>query len=311
MIDRLIEVDTHAIRSAKGVAGILREARHQAHGLREFRFEIAIDFQGLLKSAAIAKVSGAKRRWGFTRRALREPAGRILLTDTVPASPHSHVTMKSLELARGVLPFLASDAPIEYPVFTDERDRAEASNIAAAAGGSFAILNPGGGFVTKLWHAEKFGRLADRLWDELGIVSLVAAGPDGTELADRVIAASHSGKASIIQTGLKSFYELTKLASVYVGGDTGPTHVAIAAGAPVVGIYGPTEWWRNGSLNPADICVERTDIGCRINCYRRTCGKWICMDIDVETVLASVKLRMEARKSDPGISFSGRSVELV
>jgi len=81
-----------------------------------------------------------------------------------------------------------------------------------------------------------------------------------------------------------------------VGGDTGPTHIAIAAGAPIVGIFGPTEWWRNGSLDDSDICVERTDIGCRVNCHRRTCSNWICMDIDVEIVLAGIKKRLASER---------------
>jgi len=69
--------------------------------------------------------------------------------------------------------------------------------------------------------------------------------------------------------------------------------LAIAAGAPVVGIFGPTEWWRNGSPATGDICVERSDIACRIDCHRRTCNNWICMDINVETVFEAVRRRLE------------------
>jgi ADP-heptose:LPS heptosyltransferase len=85
---------------------------------------------------------------------------------------------------------------------------------------------------------------------------------------------------------------LAKRAKIYVGGDTGPTHLAVAANAPVVGIFGPTEWWRNGSPNPQDICVERSDINCRVDCHRRTCSNWICMDISVETVFDAVQKRL-------------------
>jgi ADP-heptose:LPS heptosyltransferase len=92
---------------------------------------------------------------------------------------------------------------------------------------------------------------------------------------------------------LKGFYELARRARVYVGGDTGPTHLAIAAGTPVVGLFGPTEWWRNGSPRAADICVERNDIDCRVDCHRRACAKWICMDIEVRTVLNAVSARLE------------------
>ena len=103
-----------------------------------------------------------------------------------------------------------------------------------------------------------------------------------------MLQASQSGKARAVSLSLKGFYELAKRAQVYVGGDTGPTHLAIAAGTPIVGLFGPTEWWRNGSLRAADICVERVDIDCRTDCHRRACSKWICMDIEVERVLQAV-----------------------
>ena len=87
---------------------------------------------------------------------------------------------------------------------------------------------------------------------------------------------------------------LAQKAKVYVGGDTGPTHIAVPAGAPIVGMFGPTEWWRNGSPYPEDICVERTDIDCRVDCHRRACSNWICMDIEVERVLNAVMRRIGA-----------------
>ena len=153
--------------------------------------------------------------------------------------------------------------------------------------------------MTKLWHAEKYGRLADLLWENYGLASIVATGPGERELSQIVIAASRSGKIMAAQPTLKGFYELARSARVYVGGDTGPTHLAVAAGAPVVGIFGPTEWWRNGSPNPDDINVGREDIACRIDCHRRTCSNWICMDISVETVFQAVKSRLrETLKGD-------------
>jgi ADP-heptose:LPS heptosyltransferase len=146
-------------------------------------------------------------------------------------------------------------------------------------------LNPGGGWPTKLWSAERFGTLADELWTHHGLTSLVTYGPGERALAEAVLGASRSGHALAVSPSLKGFYALAKHASLYVGGDTGPTHLAVAAGTPVAGLFGPTEWWRNGSPRPEDICIERNDIGCRTDCHRRSCSQWICMDISVEQVL--------------------------
>ncbi len=294
MIDNLIEVDTHSMRGRRMIRGMLPSAGRQLKTLRKFKFDLSLDFQGLLKSAMIAKLSGAKRRWGYSRAALREPASRLLLTNAVAVPERTHIIKKGLTLAHGALNVAVPNEDFEFPISTSVEHEAEAEAIIALAGGGrFAVLNPAGGWVTKLWHAEKFGALADRLWEEKGLVSIVATGPKETELAEKVASNSRSGKLILTQPSLKGFYELAKRAEVYVGGDTGPTHIAVAAGAPVVGLFGPTEWWRNGSPNPDDICVERTDIGCRVDCHRRTCSKWICMDSDVETVLAAVSERLQ------------------
>jgi lipopolysaccharide heptosyltransferase I len=293
-VDQLFEIDTRRWRSGMKAGQILTEVGKELGGLRRAGFDTAIDFQGLLKSAAIAKASGASERWGFSRKELREPASRLLLNHTVKVPPRSHVINKNLMLARGAFP-IPDDGKIEFAIATGAEHRAEAAAIAERAGGRFAILNPAGGWVTKLWHAEKFGQLADRIYEELGLASVIATGPAEVELAERTMCASRTAKITAAQPSLKGFLELAKMADVYVGGDTGPTHLAIAAGTPVVGIFGPTEWWRNGSLDPEDICVERLDIGCRIDCHRRECSNWICMDIDVDAAVRAVTRRLAAR----------------
>jgi lipopolysaccharide heptosyltransferase I len=291
LIDRLIEVDTRTIRATK-IGELLPELRRQVKGLRGHRFDLAIDFQGLLKSAVIAKLSGAKRRYGFARSMLREPSSRLLLTDAVETLPEQHVIRKNLALLAGALGIAVPDTDFEFPIATTGDDVTEAREIRAFAGEKFALLNPAGGWLTKLWPAENYGKLADRIWSDLGLVPIVVTGPAEAALADRVSAASLSGKTVLAQPTLKAFFELARHASVYVGGDTGPTHLAVAAKAPIVGIFGPTEWWRNGSPDSADICVGRTDIACRIDCHRRSCSNWICMDIDVETVFGALAARI-------------------
>lgn len=297
MIDNLIEVDTHSLRGGKVIEEMLIGASKQIKNLRQFKFDVAVDFQGLWKSAMIAKLSGAEKRWGFSRAGLREPASRILLTGTVDVPQQINIVRKNLALVTGALNIDVSDANFEFPIATSEEHRIEADSIIAKAGGEkFALLNPGGGWVTKLWHAENYGELADVIWQELGMTPILVTAPREKDLATRVASASKSGKLVLAEPTLKGLYELAKRASVFVGSDTGPMHIAVAANAPVVGLFGPTEWWRNGSVNPDDICVERNDIDCRVDCHRRTCSKWICMDSDVATVFEAVKTRI--RKSE-------------
>ena len=297
MIDNLIEIDTHSLRGGKVIEEMLIGASKQIKNLRQSKFDVAVDFQGLWKSALIAKLSGATQRWGFARDAQREPASRILLTGTVDVPPQINIVRKNLALAAGALDIDVPDVNFEFPIVTSDEHRSEAEAIISKINlAKFALLNPGGGWVTKLWDAQKYGELADVISHELGMTPILVSAPREKDLAARAAAASKSGKLILAEPSLKGLYELAKHASVFVGSDTGPMHIAVAAGAPVVGLFGPTEWWRNGSTNPDDICVERSDIDCRVDCHRRTCSKWICMDSDVATVFEAVKERIRSAK---------------
>src|ERR1043166_6036306 len=294
LLDRLIEIDTKALRRGLMSGETLRAPRQQLRLLRASAFDLALDFQGLIKSAMIARLSRARRTVGFAQEALREPPSRFLLQERVSIPEGLHVIRKNLALVEQALGISVPVRPedFEFPLAIDRDHEAEAV-AAIGSDGRFAILNPGGGWPTKLWSAEKFGLLADELWNHFGLRSLITSGPGERELTERALSSSTSGKARPGSISLKGFCALAKRADVYVGGETGPTHLAIAMRTPVVGLLGPTEWWRNGSPYADDICVERTDIDCRENCHRRSCSKWICMDIDVERVLHAVTDRLQ------------------
>jgi heptosyltransferase I len=302
LLDRLIEVDTKALRRGLMSGETLRAPRQQLRLLRASAFDLALDFQGLLKSSLAARLSRAQRVYGFARNALREPASRFLVHETVPIPTGLHVIRKNLTLVESALGISVPDDPddFEFPIDLNQAHEFEAAEAARETEGRYAILNPGGGWPTKLWSADKFGVLADQLWDRFRLHSLVTYGPGEAGLAEQVLSNSISGKAQGVCLSLKGFFALAKNAEVYVGGDTGPTHLAVAARTPIVGLFGPTEWWRNGSPDSDDICVERTDIDCRVDCHRRSCSKWICMDIDVERVLHAVTDRLaRANRSAP------------
>src|ERR1700753_3008201 len=164
-LNTLIEVDTKALRRWPVSGETLPATRRQLRRLRASAFDLAIDFQGLLKSALIARLSGARRRVGFSRAHLREPASRFLLTKTVDLPTRTHVIRKNLALAAGALGFQAptDSEAFEFPVAVSRLHEREADEIVERAGDEFAILNPGGGWPTKLWDAGRYGALADAL----------------------------------------------------------------------------------------------------------------------------------------------------
>src|SRR5436309_6443748 len=154
-LDRLIEIDTKALRRGLMSGETLRAPRQQLRLLRASAFDLALDFQGLLKSAMIARLSGARRTVGFAREQLREPASRLLLHETVPIPEHLHVIRKNLALVKGALriPVPADEDEFEFPIAIAEKHEREARN-AAGLEQPYAVLNPGGGWPTKLWSAE-------------------------------------------------------------------------------------------------------------------------------------------------------------
>src|SRR6267143_5974208 len=168
-LDRLIEIDTKALRRGLMSGETLRAPRQQLRLLRASAFDLALDFQGLLKSSLAARLSRAQRVYGFARDALREPASRFLVHQTVPIPAGSHVIRKNLTLVKTALdiPVPEDSAEFEFPISVSQAHELEAEE--AARGTRYVILNPGGGWPTKLWSADKFGVLADQLWNRYGL----------------------------------------------------------------------------------------------------------------------------------------------
>src|SRR5215471_12271786 len=132
VLDRLIEIDTKALRRGLMSGETLRAPRQQLRLLRASAFDLALDFQGLLKSATIARLSGARRVFGFSREGLREPPSRFLLSRQVFVPKRTHVIWKGLELVRGALGIeVPADAQeLEFPLSINPAHEREADEAA-------------------------------------------------------------------------------------------------------------------------------------------------------------------------------------
>src|SRR5204862_2592585 len=122
LLDRLIEIDTKALRRGLMSGETLRAPRQQLRLLRASAFDLALDFQGLIKSAMIARLSRARRVVGFAREALREPPSRLLLHDTIPIPEGLHVIRKNLALVEGALriPIPADAEEFQFPIAIEQ-----------------------------------------------------------------------------------------------------------------------------------------------------------------------------------------------
>lgn len=309
VIDELIEFDSRVWRRAFLRGSGIGEVRARLGQLREApgvngtgRADIALDFQGLIKSGLLAFASRAKRRIGFETDDLRETPSRVFLTEQVGTSELKHVIEKNLALARAALP---SSTPIsqtglsnngyEFPIAVSPGDEKYIDAIIENGRTGFAIINPGGGWPTKLWPSQRYAELADWLWSDCALASFVTYGPGEEALARSVADGARSGAARPIASTLKQYVALARRASLFVGGDTGPLHLAAASGTPIVGLYGPTSAERNGPFDHRDITVGR-DLWCRADCHRRSCWHWECMDIPLSDVQRAIVKRLSSAR---------------
>lgn len=203
----------------------IREARHAVRG-----YDAAIDFQGLVKSALLARASGAEHRIGFAREFVREKPATWFMNHCRHIDPARHVVEWNLQLA-GV-----EKAPeVDFSRFV--------GGLPLAVGREVVLL-PGAGRPEKQW--PHFQELARRLGDR----ALVAWGPGERELAEAI------GARLAPPTSLRELARLLRDAALVVGGDTGPLHLAAALGTPVVGLFGPTNPARNGPYGQLGNVVE-------------------------------------------------------
>ena len=288
-VDAVIPIDTRRARGATGVVAVVRRLRAAA-------YDVAVDAQGLIKSAVIAHLAGAHRVVGLATRHLREPLARWAYDETVdPAGVH--VVDKAVALAQALgVPAGPPRFPLR-PAATDVVERARRS-LGLAAGQPFVVLNPGAAWPNKRWPADRFGGLARRIHARHGWPSIVTWGPGEEGLAAEVVAAAHAGGPAAIAavappTLLGELILLVAAARMVVSGDTGPLHLAAATGTPIVGLYGPTDPARNGPWAPADVALSRNR-ACACHHQRRcTAPVWCLGELSVEEVGAAVDRRAE------------------
>jgi heptosyltransferase-1 len=209
-------IDRVVLLRRDGVAGLLESWR----SLRAERYDFAVDFQGLIKSALVAYAARPDRIFGFDHTQLRERAAALFYSHET-FSRAAHVVEKNLDLAA------AAGASNLLRTFPLPAGRPEG----ALPAGDFVLASPLAGWRGKQWPIEHYRALGARLERELGI-PLVLDGPPGSGL-------EHC-------SSLPGLIHATRRAAAVVGVDSGPLHLAAALAKPGVAIYGPTDPARNG-----------------------------------------------------------------
>jgi lipopolysaccharide heptosyltransferase I len=281
MIDEIILFERKRLGGMWKNPRLALELRGFTRGLRERKFDLVLDLQGLFRSGWLGRKTRAPVRVGF--RNAREFAW-LFYTQRVPIETmEQHAIDRYLKLAR----FIGCDAgPVEFPFATSDADRAHVGGLLGDSS-PYAVILPGTNWPTKRWPVEKFAGLVGPLRDRFGLRTVLAGGADAAEMAPAIPGAiSVAGK-----TTLKQLTALLERAAVVVANDSGPMHIASALGRPLVTAFGPTNPVRTGPFGRMD-SVVRLDIVCS-PCYSRRCSHQSCLrQLDVEAVLELAREQM-------------------
>jgi lipopolysaccharide heptosyltransferase I len=249
-LNELIRVPRKWLKSPRIVWNLRRQ-------LRTHKFDIAIDVQGLTKSAVAARLSGARRRIGFAGPDGRELSSWLNNEKIRPSS--AHVVDRNLELLRP-LGIEHPEAVFYLPELAADEVRADDILHGLGMQRPLAIINPGAGWPSKVWPAERFAAMARHLWQAHSLPSLVVwAGNQERAWAEEIVRRAEEPQGVFLAppTSLTELAALCRRANLFVGSDTGPLHIAAAVGTPCVGLFGPMPHERNGPYGQQHIAVQK------------------------------------------------------
>jgi heptosyltransferase-1 len=293
-IDEVIPFDRASVRpslaGARSIGGFLM-------GLRRGRFDVAIDLQGLLRSGIMTWATGAPVKVGLA--SAREGAPRFYGVRVETPDPEEHAVDRLMRVAAA---FGADASSPRFRVATGPDDRKWAATILQGVPRPRLALNVGARWLTKRWPPAQFAAVARRAVAERGAGLVLLGAPEDRPLVDALL--GHLGPIPALdlcgRTSLPRLAAVAGEVDVFLSNDTGPLHLAAAAGARVVGIYTCTSPGRTGPYGPGALAVKSC-IHCAPS-YLKTCPRLECMaELTPERVWRAVS------RSFPGAIPSDRA----
>ncbi len=273
------------LKTGNSIGRTVEEIRSFLSTLRDRRYDIAIDFHGLLKSALIMGFSRAERKIGY--RSMQELSG-LFYGEKVPEDMGKHAVDRYMDFVR----YLGFS--VQEPVFTlaltgRERQRARLllQHNGIEEGESFVAVNAVALWETKLWDDEKCAALADRIISELKKKVVFTGGKDRRVIDNILSRMTHRAVNVAGDTTLRELACLYEMADIVVSTDSGPMHLSAAVGTPTIGLFGPTDPLRTGPYGKGHVIVS-AGMPCS-PCFLKSCETRSCMkNITVEAVFEAV-----------------------
>jgi len=248
--------------------------------LRATKYDVVVDMQGTMRSAVIGRMAGTKRFAGYSDP--RESAAAWLYRQKMQRRG-AHVVEQGAALLGEACGIELTPRVAGLPREEWAENWAELEAVVARP---LCVLGAGGGWGAKQWPTERYGELAVRL-KRMGFDVAVNAPRKDDVVAGRVVEASE-GAARMIVCNVTGLTALLRRTDLFVGGDTGPTHLAAALGVPVVALFGPTDPARNGPWGPG-VCKVLRDPAAVTSYKRRAKVDAELARIAVEDVLDAIE----------------------
>lgn len=284
-LDEIVEVPRRELRwlrparSARALQALVAE-------LRARRYDLSVDFHGILKSALLARAARIPVRVGFAPPLAREGSARLLTHRARPRASH----MSRFERNAALVRYLGGDVPDAAPPL--DLPPLDAS---IAALGEYAVVHPGTSASTlyKRWDPDRYAEVCRVLWKRAGLRALVTWGPvPGERAAAEAVVEAAEGAAQLAPqtTSAAQLLALLRAARLFVGSDSGPMHLASLAGLPIVAVFGPTDPVENAPFPGLPQRILRRDVGC--NPCREGCPARTCMNVIQAHEVAAAALEL-------------------
>jgi len=250
LVDWVHTVNLRGWNKSLFTVATLQQIAKAWNDVRSVRYDVALDLQGAIRSAVLARFSGAHTVIGAAEP--RESPASLWYTRRVVARG-THVIEQNLSVAAAVARQKMLPTQIEFPHDPAAEEKVDRL-LHDHSIGEFAILNPGAGWGAKRWPAERYGQVALEL-SKTNVRSILNYGPGEEDLA-RAAESASEGAATAIKTSISELIALSRRARLFIGGDTGPLHLAAALRVPVVAVFGPTDPARNGPYGTRSIVLR-------------------------------------------------------
>jgi heptosyltransferase-1 len=261
----------------------IRDFPDFARRLRLREYDLAVDLQGLMKSALVCRLARARRILGPSFR--REGAGLLYNAVAGACDKDRHAVEEALDAVRflGLKP-LPPVFPVRFPPMT------------VSAPHPRVALLPVSRRANKNWPEERFISVARGLRREFGAQIYCFGGPDDVPVCaeiERSVNTDGTGPRMMTLAGRTGLVEMGSWLSamdLVIGNDSGPIHMAAAVGVPVVAVFGPTDPRRTGPYGDMHRAIV-ADASCR-PCHRRSCryAATECLEgVTADQVLAAAR----------------------